>query len=202
MPYAATALASKSRDRGNEERLRKDYYGDIARTGKVGEALTGRFVNDISTLDPSKGFETSTNAAFERFKRNVLGRGVRDLRGEQVGMGRLDTGFAGQDEDRLIEYGLEDLNREVASKALQAQGLDLDRVATMGSFADRYSSRAMDARGGEYQTLRQQRLADAAQRRSALGGLLQAGITAAGTVAAGPIGGAIANRFIAPQVAK
>lgn len=53
-------------------------------------------------------------------------KGIRDLRGQQVSMGRLRTGFATEDEDELVQ----DLNRrtarELARGAFTAAGLDLE----------------------------------------------------------------------------
>jgi hypothetical protein len=194
-------LMAKAQARSTEDRMRDQYYADIDRTGQIGRTLTDRFVGDVTSYNPRLAFEESTKAVFDTFHRD-LGRNVRGLRASQVGMGRLDTGFATGDEDRLIEGSAEGLHREIAGRGLQAEGLNLDRLGILGAHANAYSDRALEARGGEYQTIRQQRLAEQAQKRSGLGQLLGAGISAVGTIAGGPIGGAIANRWIAPKVAK
>lgn len=184
-----------------EQSYRSKYDRDIARTGDVGNALTSHFVNGITQSDPRQAYHTSANAAFKRFQTR-LGENVRQLRGQQAGMGRLDTGFATEDEDRLVTRMGEDLNTELSSRALQAEGLYLDSLNMAGVYGDRFSDRAMAARGGEYHTERSQRMQDEADRRSALGGLISAGISATGTALGGPIGGALVNRFLAPQAKK
>lgn len=184
-----------------EQRYRSQYDQDIAKQGDVGSALTDNFVSGITGSDPRKAFETSAQAAFQRFSKN-LNRNVSTLRGQQVGMGRLDTGFATQDDDRLVEGMGEDLNREISSRALQAEGMELDRLNMAGSYGDRYSDRAMSARGGEYHTERSQRYQDEADRKRGWGSLISAGIGAAGTVLGGPIGGALASKYLAPAVTK
>ena len=194
-------LMEKARAQSTEDRMRDQYYADIDRTGQIGRTLSDRFVSNATSYDPRVAFQESAQAVMAGHRKE-LGRSLQGLRASQVGMGRINTGFATDDEDRLVEGAEESLNRTIADRALQAEGLNLDHMSMLGAHANAYSDRALEARGGEYQTLRGQRLADKANKRSGIGRLIGAGITAVGTIAGGPIGGAIANRWIAPRVAK
>ena len=193
-PDMGTRLSKWGRSRGlqpsREMRFRDMYDQDIARTGEIGGRLMDDFAGDITSFNPSDAFQRRLNAAQSQFKRD-WGRGVRDLRGSQVGRGRLNTGFGYQDEDRLFEALGTRFAETSGAASLQAAGLDLQALGLKGNFADRLSDRAMGARGGEYQTLRQQRFTDAAEKRRGRGDLIGGLLAAGGTILAGPLGGAI-----------
>lgn len=180
--------------KSREERMRDRYDQDVNRMGEVGRTLTDHFSEGIQS-DPRASFERAVEAAHSMFKRR-LGENVRDLRSQQVGMNRLDTGFATEDEDRLFTESAERMHDQIGSRALQAEGLNLDRLAIAGGAGERMSGEAMAARGGEYQTLRQQRLQRESEKRRGRGNLIGSLITGAASVATGPIGDAIADRFI------
>ena len=176
-----------------ENRFRQEYHDDIARTGRMGAALSERFQSGLTEFSPQMAFERRLQTAHDQF-RERLGRDVETLRGDQVRMGRLDTGFAVGDEDRLFEASARDLNQLTGQYAFQTAGLELDALGLMGSHADRLSERAMSARGGEYHTRRAQRMQDRSEKRdfwgNILGGLITAGGTVAGALVGGPPGAA------------
>ena len=176
-----------------EERYRNRYDGGIAGTEEAGRKLTRNFTDGATNFDPRKGFDEYVTGAHNRFRREFK-QDVGDLRGQQVGMGRLDTGFATGDENRLFESSAARMQEGIASRAVQVQGQELDRLNMVGSMGSAYDERALAAVGGEYQTIRQQRLQDEANKRRGWGNVISATLGAAGTVLAGPIGGALVNK--------
>lgn len=175
------------------------YRRAVAQTGAVGNTLMQHFQAGI-TQDPRAAFERSVGGALDRFK-ETAGRGIRSLRGSQVASGRSDTGFGYEDEDELLRTIAGDFGREVNERALQAEQLNLSRLGQVGQMADASGARYLDATGGDYNTLRAQRLQNEAERRSRRGSLLGSVIGAVGTIAGGPIGG-IAARAIASQFSR
>lgn len=171
-----------------ENRFRQEYYDDIARTGRLGAALSDRFAGGISEFSPQMAFEKRVRAAQEQ-TRDRLGRDLERLRGSQVRSGRLNTGFAVEDEDRLWIDSMRDLQSLIGSAALQTSGQELNRLSLMGSYGDRASQRAMDARAGELYSLRDQRLEDTRSKRDFAGNLIGSLLTAGGAIAGGLIGG-------------
>ena len=177
-----------------ENRFRREYYDDIARTGRMGAALSDRFTSGISEFSPQMAFERRVQSA-QNQTRERFGRDLENLRGSQTRMGRLNTGFATEDEDRLWIESMRDLQNMVGSAALQTSGQELSRLSLLGSHADRTSERAMAARAGELYSLRDQRFQDESDKRShrgnILGSLIGAGGTIAGALVGGPVGAAI-----------
>jgi len=171
-----------------ENRLRREYYDDIARTGRTGAALGRRFVSGISEFSPQMAFERRVQAA-ENQTRERFARDLESLRGSQAAAGRLRTGFATEDEDRLLRASRMDLQNLIGSAALQTSGMELDRLGLLGSYGDRLSERAMAARAGELYSLRDQRAQDTSDRRSFWGNIISGVLTAGGAVAGGLLGG-------------
>ena len=170
--------------------LRDQWDADVAKTGAVGSQLLDGFAGDLQSFNPSDAFGRRLAAAQNQFRRDWT-KGVGNLRASQVGRGRLNTGFGFEDEDRLFEVLGARFADTAGNAALQAAGLDLSKLGLHGNIASALTDRAMAARGGEYQTLRQQRLQDAADRRRGWGDLLGSLISAGGTILGGPIGGAL-----------
>lgn len=83
-----------------------------------------------AAYDPYEAANRSAQAQYQTFDRD-LREGVEDLRGSQVGRGRLNTGFGFEDEDRLYRGAYEDLNRAIAERSMQAAGLDLRNIEGM-----------------------------------------------------------------------
>lgn len=173
-----------------ENRFRREYYDDIARIGRRGEDLGERFTSGISEFSPEMAFQRRLRAHHDQlFDR--LGRDVETLRATQTRMGRLNTGFATEDEDRLYRQSLQDLHNTVGSAALQTSGQELDRLGLLGSYADRASERAMAARAGELYSLRDQRAQNTREKRDFWGNIIGSLITAGGGVVGGLLGGPV-----------
>lgn len=110
--------------------------GDWARRAGVrdehGKGLKGELLGQIRGYDPYAAAQRATNATvgslFEQY-----GNDFRDLRGSQVGTGRLNTGFGGADEDRMTRMFADRVGNVVAQNSLQAAGLDLQNIGNLGT---------------------------------------------------------------------
>jgi hypothetical protein len=152
--------------------------------------------------DPYAAVERSARAAYEGV-RDDIGRDVGELRGQQVGMGRLDTGFATEDEDRLVTESLRGLERQIAGQSVQAAGLELSSINALGAFSANQRQQALDLIAGGYD--RTQAADNASRERrggifggigsvlGGVGGFLAGG--PAGAVAGSRIGGAVGRGF-------
>lgn len=156
-----------------------------------GERLGDIYERELTDSDPREAFRRETGAAIEDL-RERFGEDLQRLRHSQVGSGRVDTGFGYKDEDLLFRGLSRDWLRGVERNALETEGLNLSRLRDIGDLGYSYGRDALDASSGTWQTLRQQRLADKANKRSFWGSLISAGLTAAGTYFGGLPGGAAA----------
>lgn len=73
-------------------------------------------------FDPREALGEYTRGAYSQFEEDLREQMDR-LRGRNVGMGRLKTGFATIDEGNLTERLGEDLNRRIQRAALQTAGM-------------------------------------------------------------------------------
>lgn len=133
-------------------------------------------------FDPTEAAARAGRAAWETFQED-LGRQIERLRGQQVRMGRLRTGFGTEDEDRLVQYGLRDLNRALARNALAASQLGLRNIEGLSRTAALTRGRYLDLLAGQrdWETAMENlRRAQRFRRRGALGGVLGLGLGALG----------------------
>lgn len=177
-------------DRQREAMATRGYDRAIGRAEDVGSDLLTSFSSGIQSFNPQAILEQRLASAHADFKKR-LGRDIESMRARQVAGGRLDTGFATQDTDRLFERSAEDLNLLTGRFAAEAGNQDLRRLSLMGATGAGLTRDVVAERGSEAATLRHQRYQDQADRRNAIGSLLAAGLGAAGTVFGGPLGPAI-----------
>lgn len=171
---------------------RAAFLGGLGRSRRIGEALEDQYVSGISGFDPYAAYREQAQGAFNQFRRSFANQLSR-LRGQQVGMGRLRTGFATADEDRLFLEMADRLNDVLAQGALQAAGLNLQRLGQMGDYAARQRDTALQGYFGDWATRYQQQMADRASKRQMWGNLIGAGLTGLGLALGGPAGGTIAS---------
>lgn len=171
---------------------RAAFLGGLGRSRRIGETLEDQYVSGISGFDPYAAYREQAQGAFNQFRRSFADQLSR-LRGQQVGMGRLRTGFATADEDRLFLEMADRLNDVLAQGALQAAGLNLQRLGQMGDYAARQRDTALQGYFGDWATRYQQQMANQASKRQMWGNILGAGLGAVGTILGGPIGGAVAG---------
>lgn len=116
-----------------ERMLRERFRSGVAAEGGAADAARKR----VQQFNPGDAVREFATGAFDTFQHD-LARNLEDLRGRQVGMGRLDTGFATEDSDRMIEFGLRDLNNRIAQQALGAANLELGAIGIENQARDRY----------------------------------------------------------------
>lgn len=181
----------ESRRQGISRRFDQQSKRDEAR-GTQAEDIAGQRLRDF---DAEEGARRSARAQFDEFSED-LGDNIRDLRGSQVGRGRLNSGFGFEEEDELYEGALEDLGRTLSQNALQAQGLNLSATQQLSQLGGRQSGRFLDVLASERDAdllEEEQRRRARAEKRSglfdALGTIAKGGL---GFAAGGPAGAAAA----------
>lgn len=158
-------------------------------------ASRNQFQDAVTGFDPSAYLRESAEGQFNQF-RGQLNEDMADLRGSQVGLGRLNTGFATEDEDRMVRTGMDRLNNQLMGNAMQAGGMEQRRQGMMGDMYRADRGRADNLYGMQTDlgvSQGQQRLQDRASRRGMWGNIVGGLAGAAGTVLGGPIGGALAG---------
>lgn len=182
----------RRRQAAEEQAAKRRAEQATAQMGQMGSALTGAYSQGIQDFNPQAAFQQSMMGAQNNF-RERFGEDVANMRGQQVGMGRLNTGFATADEDRLFRGHRRDMDNTIANSAMQLNQQEQGRLNSMGQAGFGAAQEAMSAEIGNYQTIQQARLQQEAERRRARGGLLSAGLGIAGSFLGGPAGGAIAS---------
>lgn len=112
------------------------------------QEFTDEFKRRSFDFDADEAVRTAAEGAFE-FLRTDIEEGVEDLRGSQVGRGRLSTGFGFEDEDRLVRDIFDRFNAEVARNSLQAAQLNLQNQGQLGDFSNLSRNRFLDFLSGE-----------------------------------------------------
>jgi hypothetical protein len=158
--------------------IRNRYTDAMNRTGDLAERAEGGYLDRAESFNAGDyleqpGFDamnyvnTAAQGAFGQFLPQ-LREDIGELRGQQVGMGRLNTGFATEDEDRLVTRSLSDLGDHVAGLSMQgaglqsghnqanadrrmrAGGLQLENDRGLGQFGMEYGNRYLDLIAGQY----------------------------------------------------
>lgn len=168
---------------------RRSFRGMLEQEREAGRVAVGR----QQEYDPYAAAATSAQAQFQTFDRD-LRRSLDDMRGSQVGTGRLRTGFGYQDQDRLWEGAVEGLNRSLAERALDASRLDL---ANITSQQQARSLAAEMAAGGMDQELQLEDIERA--KKSGIGGFLGGALGGIGGFFLGGPLGAVAGSQIGSQ---
>jgi len=114
-----------------------DYYKRRYREGSEKE---GQRANEawgrLRSFDPYDDMATAARAQWNTFSED-LGESLADLRGSQVGMGRLRTGFGFEDQDRFTRDSLDRFYNQLSSQAWRAPAYNLQNNAMMASSLDR-----------------------------------------------------------------
>lgn len=117
-------------------------------------------LGEANQFDPTEYTNRAAQGSFNTF-RDQLNLDMEALRGQQVGMGRLNTGFATQDEDRMTYRGMQSLNDILAQNAMTAGRMKQDQFNIRG-----------DLISGMHDRAQAEKNAKAHQRGSLLGGAL------------------------------
>lgn len=126
----------------------------------------------LTGFDAEEGAARAGRAQFDQFRED-LGRDIGDLRGSQVGRGRLNSGFGFEEEDELVEFGLRDLNRQLTQNALRAQGLNLQAAQGLGQAGRQQTGRYLDILASERDTDLLEEERERKERARKRGGLLK-----------------------------
>lgn len=166
------------------KKLRAEEDERLASGGSRASALETRTDTAREQFDAAAAARETASVAFEDF-RERLGEDVESLRGNQVGRGRLDTGFGFEDEDRLVRGLGRDLSKEISRGAFQAAGMNLRNIEGGARDANQASDRHLDYLSGSTDREQARINAKKAERKSRFG-LLAGG---AGAVVGGIFGG-------------
>jgi hypothetical protein len=100
----------------------QDYYTKLMQGGGAGSDLTGEAGKRMLAFNPQEAMNTSAQGTWANLRPQLTGA-VRSLRGSQAGVGRLQSGFASEDENQVYRQGGNYLANAVAGNALQAAGM-------------------------------------------------------------------------------
>lgn len=153
-----------------------------------------RAARHAESFDPYASVETAATGAFDSF-RDRLNRTLTDIRGQQVGMGRLNTGFATHDEDRLVERGVQDLNQELMRNSMNAASMDLQNRQFGAGLAHQRTGRFYDLLAGQRDYETAERNARRERRGSLVSGIGSVLGGIGGAVLGGPAGAAAGSRI-------
>lgn len=164
--------------------------------------LEGQVDERRSGFDAREFLREATEGEIAQFRED-FGEDVGDLRGNQVGRGRLNSGFGFEEEDQLFENMSEDLNRRLLRSAMGAASLDLENTAGIQSAAESARERDLAMVSGGFDRAQAFENAKRQRKKGRFGflGSLAGGII--GGVAGGPagakagatIGGGLAGAF-------
>jgi hypothetical protein len=184
-----------------QNRLRT-LEGTLDQRRRQGEARAGELESSVDTrresFDATDFSRRAAGAAFDDHRED-LERGIGDLRGQQVGMGRLTTGFGQEDEDRYVTDLNTRLSRELARGAFTAASLDQQNIAGIQSGAESARLGADAALSGQLDRA-QAEVNEKRQRRARRLSLLGAGVGAVGGFLIGGPAGAAAGARVGGQV--
>lgn len=152
--------------------IRNRYTDALARTGGVAQRGEEAYLDRATKFDAGGYARDASQAAFNQFLPE-LKRNIGELRGQQVGMGRLDTGFATEDEDRLVTESTGRLTDQIAGYGMQAAGLQLDNDQGLGRFGAEYGNRYLDLVSGQYDRKTAEENDRKASKGSGLGGFIK-----------------------------
>ena len=91
----------------------------------------------LKAHDPMEYANESAQGTYDYLKRDAF-RDLDDLRGSQVGSGRLRTGFGYQDQDRLWEGFMDRVGSQISANAMEGSRQKLSALTTDYSSQDRY----------------------------------------------------------------
>jgi hypothetical protein len=151
--------------------LRNRYTDAMNRTGTLAERGENDFYDRAEGFDARQYAGQAAQGMFDQFMPK-LQEAVGDMRGQEVSMGRLDTGFGTQDEDRLVRGGLEDLNHQVAGLSMTAAGMDQRNTEDLGQMGESMGNRYMDQVSG---ALDRKTAQQNAKKKFGFGDILKAG---------------------------
>lgn len=167
-------------------RLSNQYDSALHRAMSRSVAADQDFYRRAANFDPYAAIESTALGSYNLLAKQ-LDEAMKNLRGSQVAMGRLNTGFATADEDRLVAEGRDQLTNALLANAMNAAQLDLSHMGMLGNYAAQQQQQYYDLLAGGLD--RQTAAANA--RRQSRDSILGAALGLAGNLIPG--GGFVTN---------
>lgn len=194
VPLAASAAGSLiSSAMGNRSARRAERAYDrrtqavrreLGRMGQTGREVSKEYLQRLQSFDPME-YATQASQAQYSLAMPEIQRQLANLRGSQVSAGRLRTGYGQDDQDRLLERNLANLNQSTVARAMQAAQMQQATNRELGAYGQDLRNMYIDATLGRERSRYEQNLANQASQRGMWGNLLSAGIQGAATMYGG-----------------
>jgi hypothetical protein len=155
------------------------------RENATAQQLQDEYIRRALSFDPTKAVGDTARGAWSSIVGDVGGLKdmLRDLKGQSVGSGRLDTGFFDEDQGAVVNRAVENLNANIAQGSLQATSMAQRNIEDIGSYASQSRARYLDLlTGGLNQQIAQQEAA--AARKAGLWGDIIGGAAKVGAALA------------------
>jgi len=175
-------------------------------------AYWGRKIHDATTLEDQYSFDAE-RGAYERAKSfdpsaaygtymegarskaaDTLGQQLKQLAGQAVGAGRLDTGFYDMDQGDVVRNVWDDYGRTASAAALQTAGMQQQNNFGLLNYGAEARNRYLDLLHGGYDRATAEKAAKDAKKGGFLGGLGKIVGGVVGSVA-GPVGSAFGAKL-------
>lgn len=117
-----------------------DAYRTRYRTALEREGVESEIArSNLRSFDPMQYAKQAAKGTYDVLRRDAV-RDLEDLRGSQVGTGRIRSGFGYGDQDRLWEGFMDRVGSQISANAMQAGGQKLSALTTDYSSLDRYGN--------------------------------------------------------------
>lgn len=173
--------------------LQNRFSSALSQAGANAGQADAEYLRRAREFNPYASVERSATGAYGLVAPQ-LDRAIRNYRGQAVGMGRLTTGFADEDESDIVREGRDRLLDQIMANSMSAAQMDLSNIGQMGSYASDAGGRYLGLLSAERdremaaQQAREQRKAG---RWGAIGSLAGGAL---GTVL-GPAGSAVGSKL-------
>lgn len=171
------------------------YHQGTERLKGFAEGANKGYVDKASEFDAGKNLNDWATGAWNQTSRR-LADSLGSLRGSQVGMGRINTGFATRDEDRLVRDTTNDFQDKLLMQSMGAAQLQASSNAQLGSYGAQMAGLHMDAVSGgadratdEVNRRRQRKSGLAGALGTAIGAGVGSFVPGVGTAVGAGIGG-------------
>ena len=141
---AQNAATSKAKDLA---KYRAGYEGQYKigtnRSRDQGIAGQDAYLQGMQNFDPSSYLADTARGQFNILRPDMENY-MASLRGQQVGMGRLDTGFATEGEDRVTTEALRGLDDRLLANSMNSAGMEMQKYNSLGQYGNQNYDRAME----------------------------------------------------------
>jgi hypothetical protein len=172
------------------------YTSQVDQTGadaaSQGSQATGDYLSRAENFDASKALNSWAQGAYSNVS-TALTQRLRDLTGQAVGAGRLNTGFFDEDQGQVIRGAQQDFSAALAQQSLGAASLQSQSDQALGRFGQAQQETGLDvaqSRREEMINTEREAQARARARKRGIGSLIGGVIGAAGGAIVGGPGGA------------